>query len=87
MINQVTTADATTTMELKLCAFIVQHNLPLSLSQDIVELHTLFANDAALKNLKLGKQKVTNVVRQVLGFDYLKELVSLLHSRFFQHNN
>ena len=52
-------------------------------SQDIVALHSLFANDAALKNLKLGKQKATNVVRQVLGFDYLKELVSLLHSCFF----
>jgi hypothetical protein len=37
MINQVTTADAKTAMEVKLCAFIAQHNLPLSLSQDMVE--------------------------------------------------
>ena len=28
MINQVTTADATNTMEVKLCGFIAQHNLP-----------------------------------------------------------
>ena len=84
MINQATTADATTTMELKLCAFIAQHNLPLSLSQDIVELLcSLFPNDAVLRNVKLGKQKATNVVRQVLGFEYLKEQVLLLCSRFF----
>ena len=84
MINQVTTADATTTMEVKLCAFIAQHNLPLSLSQDMVELlRSLFPNDTALRNIKLGKQKATNIVRQVLGFDYLKELVSLLRCRFF----
>ena len=58
--------------------------LPLSLSQDMVELlRSLFPNDAALRNVKLGKQKATNIVRQVLGFDYLKELVSLLRCRFF----
>ena len=84
MINQVTTADATTTMEVKLCAFIAQHNLPLCLSQDMLELlRSLFPNDTALRNVKLGKQKATNIVRQVLGFDYLKELVSLLRCRFF----
>ena len=81
-MNQVTTADATTTMEVKLCAFVAQHNLPLSLSQDMVELlRSLFPNDAVLRNVKLGKQKATNIVR--LGFDYLKELVSLLRCRFF----
>ena len=84
MVNQVTTADATTTMEVKLCAFIAQHNLPLSLSQDMAELlRSLFPNDTALRNVKLGKQKATNIVRQVLGFFYLKELVSLLRCRFF----
>ena len=84
VFNQMTTDDATTTIELKLCAFIAQHNLPLSLSDDMVELlRSLFPNDATLKRVKLGKQKATNIVRQVLGFDYLKELVSLLRSRFF----
>ena len=84
MMSRVTMAEATTTIEVKLCAFIAQHNLPLSLVDDIVELlRSLFPNDAPLKNAKLGKQKATNIVRQVLGFDYLRELVSLLRSRFF----
>ena len=84
MINQLTTADATTSMEVKLCAFIAEHNLPLSLSEDIVEfLCSLFPNDATLRNVRLGKQKATNVVRQVLGFAYLKEMVLLLRSHFF----
>lgn len=84
IMQQATTADTTTSMELKLCAFITQHNLPLSISEDMVALlRSLFPNDAALKNVRLGKQKATNIVRQVLGFDYLKEMVSLLRSHFF----
>jgi hypothetical protein len=84
LMRQTTNSDATTSMEIKLCAFITQHNLPLSISEDIVELlRSLFPNDAALSYLKLGKQKATNIVRQVLGFDYLKEMVALLRSRKF----
>lgn len=84
MMAQATTADTTTSMEVKLCTFITQHNLPLSLSEDMVELlRSLFPDDAALKSVILGKQKATNIVRQVLGFDYLKEMVSLLRSRLF----
>lgn len=84
MMGQATTADTTTSMEVKLCAFITQHNLPLSLSEDMVELlRSLFPDNAALKRVRLGKQKATNIVRQVLGFDYLKEMVSLLRSRLF----
>ncbi|CAB4007568.1 E3 SUMO- ligase KIAA1586-like [Paramuricea clavata] len=84
LMRQTTNSDATTSMEIKLCAFITQHNLPLSITEDIVELlRSLFPNDAALSYLKLGKQKATNIVRQVLGFDYLKEMVALLRSRKF----
>lgn len=67
----------------KLCAFITQHNLPLSLSQRMAELFRSFSpNDTSLPlgNVKRGKQKATNIVRQVLGFDYSKDLVSLLRS-------
>ena len=46
-------------------------------------IRSLFPNDAALSPVKLGKQKTTNIIRQVLGFDYLKEMVSLLRSRKF----
>ena len=78
------TSEATTSIEVKLCAFIAEHNLPLTLSESMVTLiRSLFPNDAALSSVKLGKQKTTNIIRQVLGFDYLKEMVSLLRSRKF----
>ena len=84
MMNQPTTADASTSMEVKLCAFVAQHDLPLSLTDDMVQLfRSLCPNDAALKNVRLGKQKATNIVRQVLGFNYLKEMVSLRRHNFF----
>ena len=35
------------------------------------------------ENVRLGKQKVMNIVRQVLGLNYLKEMVSLLWRNFF----
>ena len=83
-MNQPTTADASTSMEVKLCAFVAQHNLPLSLTGDMVQLlRSLCLNNAALKNVGLGKQKATNIVRQVLGFNYLKEMISLLRHNFF----
>ena len=84
MVNHATSAKVTTSKEVKLCALIVQYNLSLSLSEDVVELlRSLFPNDAALEKVTLGKHKTTNVVRQVLGFDYLAEMVSLLRSRIF----
>lgn len=36
-----------------------------------------------MKTLKLGKQRATNVIRQVLGFDYLHQAVSTLRSQKF----
>ena len=36
MMTQRTTANATTSMEVKLCAFVTQHNLPTSLTDDML---------------------------------------------------
>ena len=70
MVNQPMTADATTAMEVKLCAFVAQHNLPLSPTDDLVRLfRSLCPNNATLKNVRLGKQKATNIVRQALDFN------------------
>ena len=84
LFTKAATKEQSSSMEIKLCAFIAEHNLPISLSDDMLEfLKSLFPLDNILKNVSLGKQKATNVLRQVLGFDYLKEAVSTLRSRKF----
>jgi hypothetical protein len=76
--------DETASLEIKLCSFIAEHNLPISLSDDLVELlRSLFPRDGILKRVMLGKQKATNVVRQVIGFNYLNEAISALRSHKF----
>lgn len=83
MLNKINTREAST-MEVKMCSFIAEHNLPLSISEALLSLlQSMFPSDIALKNVRLGKQKATNVVRQVIGFDYLNEAVSVLRSRKF----
>ena len=60
-------------IEIKLCAFIAENNLPISWSEDLVALvKSLFPSEVSLQNVKLGKQKATNVIRQVLGFYSIK---------------
>ena len=84
LFTKAASQEQSSSMEIKLCAFIAEHNLPISLSDDLLDLlKSLFPLDNTLKNVSLGKQKATNVIRQVLGFDYLKEAVSTLCSRKF----
>ncbi|KAJ8041329.1 hypothetical protein HOLleu_12119 [Holothuria leucospilota] len=79
-----TSSDAISKMEIKLCSFLAENNLPLSLSDDLVALlKSLFPNDETLKGVTLGKQKATNTVRQTLGFYYMKENIDILKSRKF----
>ena len=76
--------DIASSMEVKICAFIAEHNLPLLISDSKVAfLSSMFPNDVPLKKVKLGKQKATNMLRQVLGFDYLQDMVTLLQSNMF----
>ena len=71
-------------MEIKLCAFLAEHDLAISLSDHLVELlRSLFPREDIVRALTLGKQKATNVIRQVLGFDYLYKVVSALQSELF----
>ena len=71
-------------MEIKICAFLAEHNLPISLSDDLVQfLQSLFPRDDVIKTVTLGKQKASNVIRQVLGFNYLHQAASTLRSEKF----
>ena len=84
LFNQPTIRDGTSSMEIKMCIFISEHNLPISIADAFVEfLRSLFPNDDVLRKVRLGKQKATNVIRQVIGFDYLYEAVSALQSHRF----
>lgn len=79
-----TSTDSVSKMEIKLCSFLAENNLPLSLSDDMVALlKSLFPTDETLKGVTLGKQKATNTVRQTLGFYYMKENIDILKSRKF----
>jgi hypothetical protein len=82
--NRSTAVRRVKSMEIKICAFLAEHDLAISISDNLVELlRSLFPKDDMLKTLTLGKQKATNVIRQVLGFDYLHEVVTTLQSQFF----
>jgi hypothetical protein len=71
-------------IEIKLCSLIAEKNLPISLVEELVPLlRDLFPSDPALREVKLGKQKSTNIVRQVLGFHAMKECVSKLRQNPF----
>jgi hypothetical protein len=71
-------------IEIKLCSFITEKNLPISIVEDLVPLlRNLFPSDPALREVKLGKQKATNVIRQVLGFHAIKKCVSKLRNEKF----
>ena len=84
LFTKAASQEQTSSMEIKLCAFLAEHNLPISLSDDLLDfLRSLFPLDNTLKNVTLGKQKATNVIRQVLGFDYLKDAVMTLRSKKF----
>lgn len=52
--------------------------------EDLVPLlRNIFPSDEALRGVKLGKQKATNVIRQVLGFYAIKEYVAKLKANKF----
>lgn len=47
-------------MELKMCGFLAKHDLPISLID-----MDLFPESKCLEDVHLGKQKATNILRQV----------------------
>ena len=71
-------------IEIKLCAFMAEHSLPISSGESFVELlKSLFPDEKPLALVKLGKQKATNIIRQVLGFDYIRKATKLLRLQRF----
>ena len=76
--------DAVGKDEIKIASFIVEHSLPINLSEDLLALFSsLVPNDKTVQKATLGKQKTTNIIRQVLGFNVIKESIEDLRSRKF----
>ena len=76
--------DAVGKLEITVASFIVEHNLPINLTEDFLALlSSLFPNDKTVQKATLGKQKTTNIIRQVLGFNVIKETIEDLRSRKF----
>lgn len=71
-------------MELRLCAFLAENYLPISLIEPLLLLlKILFSDNNALKRVCLGKQRASNVIRQVFGKYLLQELCEVLKERMF----
>lgn len=83
-INTAATQSSVAKLEIKLCSFIVEHNLPIHLSNELLALLSiLFSMNKTVQKATLGKQKATNLIRQVLGFNTVKECIAELKSRKF----
>lgn len=71
-------------IELKICSFLAEHYLPISLCEPfLLLLKNLFHENDALKRVHLGKQRASNVIRQVFGKHLLQELCEVLKERMF----
>ena len=71
-------------IELKICAFLSKHYLPISLCEPFVLLlKSMFPNQDSLKKVCLGKQRASNIIRQVFGHYFLNSLSSVLRNRVF----
>ena len=78
------TSATDVTIELKVCAFIAENALPIWMSENLVSLlKSLFPRDLNLKNVMLGKQKTTNIIRQVSGFQCVNAMVKKLRNNMF----
>jgi hypothetical protein len=62
--------------ELKLSLWLAENNLPLYLSDSLLDtLKASLREDKIVQNSTLGKTKCTNIVRQVLGFSFMKDSI------------
>ncbi|XP_064082024.1 uncharacterized protein LOC135198424 [Macrobrachium nipponense] len=76
--------DAAAKMEIKICSFIAENDMPISMCENFLPfLRDLFPADEVLKKVTLGKQKATNIIRQVLGFHFLRENIEKLQQHRF----
>lgn len=70
--------------ELKLCAFVAEHNLPVAIMDHLPGLIANAAPDSKIASaVKCARTKTTSVFRHVLAANYLKDLVLHLQKNKF----
>lgn len=71
-------------IELHLCSFLAEHYLPISLSDPLLALlRKLFPESEPLKKVSFGKQRTSNIIRQVFGQCFSEELCIKLREKPF----
>ena len=65
--------------ELKLCAFVAEHNLPIAILDHLPGLIANVCDDSNIsKEIKCARTKGTGVIRNVIGKHYINELIAIL---------
>ena len=76
--------EAVASTEIKIASFIVENNLSIRLSEELLALiRSICPTDSNLKKVSMGKQRTTNIIRQVLGFQSIREGCKLLSENKF----
>ena len=71
--------EAVASAEIKIASFLAEKNLSINLSEDLLALMRSFCpTDSNSKRVSMGKQKATNIICHVLGFQFTREGCKLL---------
>ncbi|KAK2724524.1 hypothetical protein QYM36_001127 [Artemia franciscana] len=71
------------TVEAKLVTFLVEHDLPCSLSEDLLKLMKSMPGPDLLSQATLGRTKATNIARQALAPHFHEKLLESLKTNLF----
>ena len=71
------------TVEAKLVTFLVEHDLPYSLSEDLLKLVKSMPGPDLLSQATLGRTKATNIARQALAPHFHEKLLENLKTNLF----
>ena len=75
------------TVEAKLVTFLVEHDLPYSLSEDLLKLVKSMPGPDLLSQATLGRTKATNIARQALAPHFYEKLLEKPENEYFLRSN
>ncbi len=70
--------------ELRLAAFIAEHDIPSSIADRLPKLMKTICKDSKIaENIKCGRTKATGLINNVTGKEYHEQLIQLLRENKF----